>query len=70
MILRIYIKTIAILVLASCPLMFSCTDELPPASNDNLPINPSEFAVSIIGDTLFEKGFALTPLDPAIVIAG
>ncbi len=70
MILQIYIKTIAILILASCSLLFSCTDELPPESNDNLPINPSEFVVSIIGDTLFEKGFALTPLDPAIVIAG
>lgn len=29
-----------------------------------------EIATEIIGDTLFERGFALTPLDPAIVQQG
>lgn len=42
--------------------LLCCTDDLPPG--------PTEIATEIIGDNQFEKGFALTPLDPAIVQQG
>ena len=51
-------------------LSLSCKEDLPPPFNDDLPPGPTEIATEIIGDTLFEKGFALTPLDPAIVQQG
>jgi hypothetical protein len=43
-------------------LLLSCKDELP--------LGPTETVTEIINDNLFEKGFALTPLDPAIVQQG
>lgn len=59
-----------IVLLLGLIITFSCKDELPSPLNDDLPYGPTEIASEVIGDTLFEKGFALTPLDPAIVQQG
>jgi hypothetical protein len=51
-----------LLLILGAVLSFSCKVDLPPG--------PTEVVLEIIGDNLFEKGFALTPLDPAIVQDG
>ena len=58
------------LISISLILLFSCEENTPPVTKDELPSGPIEIATEIMQDTLFERGFALTPLDPAIVNAG
>jgi hypothetical protein len=58
------------LLLICLILSFSCKDKLPSSLDNDLPAGPTENITWSLMDTLFEKGFALTPLDPAIVEQG